>query len=85
MAPGVHSEHALFAISLAGHAMVPGGATEQTAISTRDVAPGGRHEPRVQLITCGAGAKWAGLSDRRDRFLKMVGSNRVRDGLCVMV
>ena len=48
--------------------MVPGGATEQTASSTRDVAPGGRHEPRVQLITAGVGADWAGLSDRRDRL-----------------
>ena len=35
-----------------------------------DVAPGGGHGPMVQLITCGAGADWACLSDRADRLRK---------------
>ena len=35
-----------------------------------DVRLGAPHGPMIQLITCGAGAKYAGLSDRRDLLLK---------------
>ena len=51
-----------------------------------DVRLGAPHGPMIQLITCGAGARYAGLSDRHDLLLKYdrttsYEGQRLRNGL----